>query len=102
MILKLLIFAVCGWVLFKLFTNDSRKKSQKNAAKREKEVERKVATGEMVKDPICGTYVSLDQEIRIRDGETIHRFCSYECRDKFLTQLEQGGREIPASSREEE
>lgn len=102
MLLKLLIFAVCGWALFKMFTNDSKKKSAKTAAKREKEVARKVATGEMVKDPVCGAYVSLDQEIRIRDGETVHRFCSYECRDKFLAQLEQGGREIPVAASEDE
>ena len=98
MLLKLLIFAVCGWALFKMFTNDSKK----NAAKKEKVQERKVATGEMVKDPVCGAYVSLDQEIRVRDGETIHRFCSYECRDKYIAQLEQGGREIPAANKEEE
>lgn len=98
MLIKLLIFAVCGWALFKMFTNDSKKKSQK----KEKVVERKVATGEMVKDPVCGAYVSLDQEIRVRDGETVHRFCSYECRDKFLAQIEKGGREIPEGAKDEE
>lgn len=97
MLIKLLIFAVCGWALFKMFTNDSRKK----AVKKEKNLERKVATGDMVKDPVCGTYVSLDQEIRIRDGEEIHRFCSYECRDKYIARLEKGGREIPESAKTE-
>ena len=31
----------------------------------------------------------------VRDGEKVHRFCSYECRDKFLQRLEEGGRELP-------
>ncbi len=97
MLIKLLIFAICGWALFKLITNDSRKKAEK----KEKKMEKQVATGDMVKDPVCGAYVSLDQEIRIRDGEQIHRFCSYECRDKYLAQLEKNGREIPAESRAE-
>ncbi|UZP68291.1 transcriptional regulator [Desulfovibrio mangrovi] len=101
MLIKLLIFAVCGWALFKMFTNDSKRKTDKDAAKKAKDIERKVATGEMVKDPVCGAYVSLDQEIRVRNGETIHRFCSYECRDKYLAQLEQGGREIAQEVKEE-
>ena len=49
----------------------------------------------MVKDPQCGTYVSKDSEITVRDGETVYHFCSYDCRDKFLNALREGGREIP-------
>ena len=50
---------------------------------------------EMVKDPECGAYVAVDGSISVRDGEKVHRFCSYECRDKFLQRLEEGGRELP-------
>ena len=42
----------------------------------------------MVKDPICGTYVEKDGSIRVREGEKVHVFCSYECRDKYLKQIE--------------
>lgn len=83
--IKWLVLIVCGWALFKLITNDSKKKSEATQQKKE----RKVAKGDMVKDPVCGAYVELDQQIRVRQGETIHRFCSYECRDKFLQQLEE-------------
>lgn len=58
-------------------------------------MERKVAAGEMVKDPECGTYVSVDGNISVRDGDKVYRFCSYDCRDKFLQRLEEGGRELP-------
>ncbi|MEZ0575029.1 TRASH domain-containing protein [Halodesulfovibrio aestuarii] len=95
--IKWVVLLVCGWLLFKLVTNDSKKKSDK----KQKDMEKKVATGDMVKDPVCGAFVSLDQDIRIRDGETIHRFCSYECRDKFLARLEESGRAISKERKEE-
>ena len=82
--IKWVVLLVCGWLLFKLVTNDNKKKAEK----KHKDMEKKVATGDMVKDPVCGAFVSIDQEIRVKDGETIHRFCSYDCRDKFLARLE--------------
>mgnify|MGYP006306884989 CR=1 FL=1 len=39
---------------------------------------------EAVKDPVCGTYVSTDTDIRVRDGDQVLYFCSYECRDAYL------------------
>jgi YHS domain-containing protein len=96
-VIKWVVLLVCGWLLFKLVTNDNKKKTDK----KHKDMEKKVATGDMVKDPVCGAFVSLDQDIRIRDGETIHRFCSYECRDKFLARLEESGRAISKESKEE-
>lgn len=95
--IKWVVLLVCGWLLFKLVTNDNKKKTDK----KHKDMEKKVATGDMVKDPVCGAFVSLDQDIRIRDGEAIHRFCSYECRDKFLARLEESGRAISKESKEE-
>ena len=82
--LKWIVILVCGWFLYKMFTNDSRKKAEQ---KQETE-KHKASTGEMVKDPVCGAYVSRDQQIRVRSGDTLHHFCSYECRDSFLQQLE--------------
>ena len=70
-------------------------KEKENAEDQAAEVERKVAAGEMVKDPECGTYVSVDGNISVRDGDKVYRFCSYECRDKFLERLQEGGRELP-------
>jgi YHS domain-containing protein len=81
--LKFIIFAVAAFVLYKLITGDKRKKQQNQ----EREVHQKAAQGEMVKDPVCGAYVSKDSEIRVRSGDTVHCFCSYDCRDKYLKQL---------------
>lgn len=80
---KFLIFALAAFILYKLFMNDKRNKA-KQAQKAEEEL---AATGQMVKDPICGTFVSKENAIRVREGETMHHFCSYECRNKYLKQI---------------
>lgn len=93
--MRWLVLGVIGFVLYKLITNEMRKKAEKNAVKKDAETSRKAATGTMVKDPVCGVYVEVDSSISVRDGDTVHRFCSYECRDVFLQQLRGQGREIP-------
>ncbi|ATD81322.1 MULTISPECIES: TRASH domain-containing protein [Desulfovibrio] len=92
---KWLILILAGYALYRLFANDVLKKKKENKEDNAAEMERKIAAGEMVKDPECGTYVAVEGNISVRDGETIHRFCSYECRDKFLQRLEESGRELP-------
>jgi len=82
--LRWALIILAGFLLFKLFTGDKKVKESKN----KKAEERLVASGEMVKDPVCGAFVEKEGPIRIRSGETVHSFCSYECRDKFLKQLE--------------
>lgn len=92
---KLIILALAIYIVYKLFANDILKK-KKVAEKEDKaEKDRKIAAGEMVKDPECGTYVSVDDSISVRDGDRNYYFCSYECRDKFLKKLEESGRKIP-------
>jgi YHS domain-containing protein len=56
----------------------------------------------MVKDPICGAYVAVASSVSVRDGETVHRFCSYECRDAYLERLRDAGREIPQHRKSED
>lgn len=93
--LKYLLIAVALFVLYKLVTNQGggRKKGQDKEERKEKE--RKIAAGELVKDPVCGTYVDADSSIKVRDGRTLYCFCSYDCRKKFLDNLEGEGRDIP-------
>ncbi|MES9995186.1 transcriptional regulator [Desulfovibrio aminophilus] len=86
MLIKFLIFAVAAFVVWKLFTGDRKQKQVRD----KKQEENLAASGEMVKDPVCGTYVRKDGDIRVRQGEDVHVFCSYECRDKFIKSLEAG------------
>ena len=79
-----LILLVAAFILYKLFMGDrGRKKEQEAETKK-----RMAATGDMVKDPVCGTYVPADADIRARDGDKVYAFCSYECRDKFVKRIE--------------
>lgn len=82
--LKFLIFIAAAFILYKLLTGDFKKKKDAQI----KEKENLASTGVMTKDPICGTYVPVDGDIRVKQGEKMHNFCSYECRDKFLKELE--------------
>ena len=75
---KWLILILVGYALYRMFMND-RKKSGEDT---KKEKEHLIATGEMVKDPVCGAYIDS-----VRDGKTVHRFCSYDCRDEFLKRI---------------
>jgi len=44
-------------------------------------------TGELKKDPVCGTYIAAAGAIKETvAGQTIH-FCSAECRDKYVATL---------------
>ncbi|MCC8194688.1 MAG: transcriptional regulator [Deltaproteobacteria bacterium] len=86
-----LVLVVVAFVLYKLIANEMRKRSEDtNRAKGAKE-----PTGDMVKDPVCGSYVDVASSVSVRDGEKVHRFCSYECRDAFLEQLRMAGRTLP-------
>ncbi len=86
MLIKLLIFVAAVFIVWKLFAGDRRQKQVKNKT----QDENLAASGEMVKDPVCGAYVRKDGDIRVRQGDTVHFFCSYECRDKYIKRLEAG------------
>ena len=40
--------------------------------------------GKLMKDPICGTYVTPNESPSITAGSETFYFCSEDCRDKFL------------------
>jgi YHS domain-containing protein len=37
----------------------------------------------LVKDPVCGTWVSPRESLGLRAGDSTHYFCSDACRKKF-------------------
>ncbi|WP_207263531.1 transcriptional regulator [Desulfovibrio sp. Huiquan2017] len=98
--LKFLVIAAALFLVYKLFMGDKQKKDKQ----KDKAFKQKVASGEMVKDPSCGTYVDKDGDIRVREGEKVHVFCSYECRDKYLKRIGAAApkKEATASGDEEE
>ena len=78
--IRLLIIGAIAFVVYKLIAGGKKKHKPYSNERREKEV------GDMVQDPICGTYVSINSDIRVKEGNKVYFFCSYECRDKFLKQ----------------
>ncbi len=80
---KFIVLIAAGFLLFRMFDNDQKKK--KKAA--EKEQAKQAACGDLVQDPVCGAYVSPAGEFRVKSGEQVHSFCSYECRDKYLKEI---------------
>ena len=84
MIFKVVIFAVVCYMLYRLFMNDRKKLGQKE----EQERKRKIDSNEMVKDPVCGTYVDKSSAISVRNGSETLYFCSYECRQKYIESVQ--------------
>ena len=62
---KWLILILVGYALYRMFMND-RKKSGEDT---KKEKEHLIATGEMVKDPVCGAYIDCRDEFLKRIGK---------------------------------
>jgi YHS domain-containing protein len=79
---KWILIAAVGYALYRMLASERRKKTEKT----EQENQRLVATGELVKDPVCGVYVEKESAISAREGNVVHHFCSYDCRDAFLKQ----------------
>lgn len=96
--MKWLLIAVALFVLYKLITGERFKKVKDDTKIKEK----KIASGELVKDPACGTYVDVDSSIKVRDGNKVYHFCSYECRQKFLEELSGEGRDIPQLNKKDD
>lgn len=88
--LKLIIFALAAYALYRFFKNDSLRRKQKEEKEEAEKTAEAVTAGDMVQDPECGAYVVVDDSISVRDGDRVYHFCSYECRDKFLKRLESG------------
>jgi YHS domain-containing protein len=44
-------------------------------------------SGELKKDPACGTYISAATSIHEKVGGEIFYFCSKQCRDKYVASL---------------
>ncbi|THB67419.1 MAG: transcriptional regulator [Desulfovibrio sp.] len=94
--MKLLLVVALLFILYKMFAGDKKHKQ----VKKEKEEENLAASGDMVKDPMCGAFVAKDGDIRVRQGDQVHCFCSYDCRDKYVKRLQSG--QAPQAAQESE
>jgi len=77
--IRLLLLCILGFLVYSLGVALLRPFSGRPRVPRAKSSEGE----EMVKDPVCGTYLPRSDALSCtQDGET-HYFCSRECRDRF-------------------
>lgn len=82
--LKWVIMILALYFLYRLVSNEIAVKKIEHPDNDRKTSQEKTDIGEMVEDPVCGIYVTPESAIKVRDGQILYYFCSYECRDKFL------------------
>ena len=83
---KWLLVALAGYIIYRMFKNDIKAKVEE----RKRDEAGRRDSGEMIRDPICGTFVGVEDAITVRDGNNIYYFCGYDCRDAFLKRLQNG------------
>jgi YHS domain-containing protein len=83
-ILISLLRGVIG-IIFKGFTSLANPKS--SPAPREAADNQVPLSGELKKDPACGTYISAATSLKETVGGQTFYFCSKQCRDKYVASL---------------
>lgn len=81
-----LLVVLAGYIIYRMFKNDIKAKVEE----RKRDDARRGESGEMIRDPICGTFVEAGDAVTVRDGDNIYYFCGYDCRDAFLKRLQNG------------
>jgi len=84
MILKLLLTAFLIYITFTLFRN-----SKKLSGNKKDEIDSSPV--ELVKDPICETFVEMETPYKVKLYDNIYYFCSEECREKFIVKNKKEG-----------
>ena len=78
-ILQLILFAFLIYFLRRLiavFAKPSNKASKSNNVA--------PASGQMVKDPVCGMYMDPRLAIKLEQRNEVVHFCSEECKNKYI------------------
>lgn len=82
--LKILFTAFLVFATFMLFRNSKKlpwKKGDKSGN----------TPVELVKDPICETFIERDTLYKVKYYDNYYYFCSEECREKFINQMKKRG-----------
>lgn len=72
-------------IIFKGFTSLANPKS--NSQTREARGPEVPLSGELKKDPACGTYIAAASSLKETVGGQTFYFCSKTCRDKYVASL---------------
>lgn len=78
MIIKLLLTAFLVYITFVLFRN-SKRLGNKSDSKQDSP-----KPVELIKDPVCETFVEKDTPFKVKFYDNYYYFCSEKCRDQFI------------------
>ncbi|TYO99239.1 YHS domain-containing protein [Geothermobacter ehrlichii] len=84
--IRLLLLAIFGFLFYVIWTALVRIVRAGRGADVESRPEKTVAGEEMVRDPVCGTYVPRSDAVQARIRGRLAFFCSTECRDAYRRQ----------------
>jgi len=82
-----LAFALVIYLFWRLITSSPSRISARRGGTAKGESargKRVIDAGDMVKDPVCNTYIPMQNSIRENIRGKTYYFCSQECRDKFM------------------
>ena len=83
-LIRLLLLIAVGYALYKwLWKGESPWPFKSKKKRRTGSSQSHPAVEEMRKDPVCGTYVPVNQAVKDRVDNTTYYFCSEECKLKF-------------------
>jgi len=89
-LLRYILYFIVGYLLYKIIGQsykDYKISKSKKDYKRASAAHGKMIKGEMVKDPVCNTYIPRDISIKDTFTGKTYYFCSQECREKFIKKL---------------
>ncbi|AEI15745.1 YHS domain-containing protein [Flexistipes sinusarabici DSM 4947] len=86
MLFKLIILGAAAYFGFSFF----RKNKEKLFGRSKKEEDDSPV--ELVKDPVCNTFVEMDTPFKVKYYDRVYYFCSQGCRDSFIEQMKNGGK----------
>lgn len=84
----ILALIVSIYLIFKGWVSSFRKNLQEKFAQATRSgFKKNPDTSELVQDPECGTYVSMEQAVQRSMGGTVHYFCSPECAEHYAKKV---------------
>jgi YHS domain-containing protein len=77
-LLRFLLFFGIAYFIYKVIW-----KGESLFSKKRKRQASQKAIEEMKKDPVCGTYIPVNQAVKHRINGTVYYFCSNKCKEEF-------------------
>jgi len=80
-ILRLIVILIILWLALGFLKNMAVKL---RAVLRKRSYGRGGQIADMVKDPVCGSYVAVEHAVKVTKDGVEYYFCSKECSEKYL------------------